>query len=179
MYRTLGIHWASSVPAFLALACLPFPFLFYKYGASIRKKCKYASQSEAFMEKIRLQAASRSQPQDRSPASDSDSSLTRAEATAEQEVIDYSFEDEKQPQGRFQTMRAANETSDGGELQKVATGRSNRSRRSVRTIKEEYDGNPYEIDRVNTRESFRRARAESAASRIGNVLGKTKSKQVE
>ncbi|KAK3203612.1 hypothetical protein GRF29_106g82664 [Pseudopithomyces chartarum] len=118
MYRTLGIHWASSIPAFLALACLPFPFLFYKYGASIRKKCKYASQSEAFMEKIRLQAASRSQPQDRSPASDSDSSLTRAEATAEQEVIDYSFEDEKQPQGRFQTMRAANETSDGGELQK-------------------------------------------------------------
>lgn len=42
MYHTLGIHWASSIPAFLALACLPFPFLFYKYGTPIRMKCKYA-----------------------------------------------------------------------------------------------------------------------------------------
>lgn len=53
MYSGLGIHWASSVPAFLALACVPFPFLFYKYGASIRRKCAYASQSEAFMQKMK------------------------------------------------------------------------------------------------------------------------------
>ncbi|KAJ5725342.1 uncharacterized protein N7483_006699 [Penicillium malachiteum] len=38
MYDNLGIHWASSIPAFLALACVPMPFLFYKYGAVIRKK---------------------------------------------------------------------------------------------------------------------------------------------
>ncbi|KAL1967131.1 hypothetical protein VTN77DRAFT_3422 [Rasamsonia byssochlamydoides] len=30
MYHNLGIHWASTIPAFLALACTPFPFLFYK-----------------------------------------------------------------------------------------------------------------------------------------------------
>lgn len=30
MYANLGIHWASSIPAFLALMCVPFPFLFYK-----------------------------------------------------------------------------------------------------------------------------------------------------
>lgn len=30
MYDALGIHWASSIPAFLALICVPFPFLFYK-----------------------------------------------------------------------------------------------------------------------------------------------------
>lgn len=53
MYDTLGIHWASSVPAFLALACLPFPFIFYKYGESIRMKCKYAAQAHAIMEQIR------------------------------------------------------------------------------------------------------------------------------
>ena len=35
MYDALGIHWPSSVPAFLALACTLFPFLFYKYGESI------------------------------------------------------------------------------------------------------------------------------------------------
>ena len=45
MYQNLGIHWASSVPAFLALLCVPFPFLFYKYGESIRLRCKYAAQA--------------------------------------------------------------------------------------------------------------------------------------
>lgn len=56
MYENLGIHWASSIPAFLALACVPLPFLFYRYGASIRKKCHYAAESEAFMEKMFGQA---------------------------------------------------------------------------------------------------------------------------
>ncbi|RYP47357.1 hypothetical protein DL768_006568 [Monosporascus sp. mg162] len=55
MYKDLGIHWASSIPGFLALACVPFPFLFYKYGPAIRERCKYAAQSAAFMR--RLQAA--------------------------------------------------------------------------------------------------------------------------
>jgi MFS family permease len=43
MYSGLGIHWASSVPAFMALACTPLPFLFYRYGAKIRERCKYAA----------------------------------------------------------------------------------------------------------------------------------------
>jgi hypothetical protein len=51
MYARLGIHWASSIPAFLALACLPAPFVFYKYGAAIRMKCKYSAQAhEALMQ---------------------------------------------------------------------------------------------------------------------------------
>jgi hypothetical protein len=45
MYRRLGIHWASSIPAFLALACVPFPILFYKFGASLRARCKFASEA--------------------------------------------------------------------------------------------------------------------------------------
>ncbi|KAF1964914.1 MFS multidrug transporter-like protein [Bimuria novae-zelandiae CBS 107.79] len=173
MYSGLGIHWASSIPAFLALACLPFPFLFYKYGAAIRKKCKYAAQSEAFMDKLRSAAARRQVAN----VGESASSITQAEENAEQEAVDYSYEEEKEPRGRFETMRAANETSDGGELQKVRTGRSARSTRSVRTTKEEFYDNPYEIDRVHTRESFRRARAESTGStgsRIKPVLSKTK-----
>ncbi|KAI9902272.1 hypothetical protein N3K66_004089 [Trichothecium roseum] len=52
MYDALGIHWASSVPAFLSLACMPFPFLFYKYGAAIRKRCKFAAESADFMAKV-------------------------------------------------------------------------------------------------------------------------------
>ncbi|KAL2671627.1 hypothetical protein Neosp_014217 [[Neocosmospora] mangrovei] len=53
MYENLGIHWASSVPAFLALACLPFPLLFYKYGEWIRSKCKYAAEAAAVLAQIR------------------------------------------------------------------------------------------------------------------------------
>ena len=53
MYDGLGIHWASSVPAFLAVACVPFPFLFYYYGHRIRQKCKYAAEAAAFVERMR------------------------------------------------------------------------------------------------------------------------------
>ena len=53
------------------------------------------------------------------------------------------------------------------DLEKVNTNRSTKSGRSVRVLNEDaYDGNPYAIDRVNTRESFARvARANSGASR--------------
>lgn len=57
MYDALGIHWASSIPAFLALACMPFPFLFYKYGESIRLRCKFAAEAAAVLEKLRGAAA--------------------------------------------------------------------------------------------------------------------------
>ncbi|GAB1216028.1 Efflux pump fub11 [Aspergillus terreus] len=53
MYENLGNHWASSVPAFLAVACVPFPFVFYKYGAEIRMKCKYAAEAAKILEKMR------------------------------------------------------------------------------------------------------------------------------
>ncbi|MCJ1407457.1 MFS siderochrome iron transporter 1 [Ptychographa xylographoides] len=52
MYNNLGIHWASTIPAFLALMCVPFPFLFYKYGARIRRKCKFAREAEDTMARI-------------------------------------------------------------------------------------------------------------------------------
>ena len=53
MYDNLGIHWASTIPAFLALACVPFPFLFYKFGPVIRKKCKFAREAAEVMAKIK------------------------------------------------------------------------------------------------------------------------------
>lgn len=52
MYANLGIHWASSVPAFMALLCVPFPFLFAKYGATIRQHCRYAARAQALVEKL-------------------------------------------------------------------------------------------------------------------------------
>jgi hypothetical protein len=53
MYEDLGLGWAGSIPAFLSLACVPVPFLFWKYGAAIRSKCKFASEAEAFLHKMR------------------------------------------------------------------------------------------------------------------------------
>jgi hypothetical protein len=53
MYQNLGVHWASSVPAFLMLACFPFPILFYKYGEGIRRKCKYSAEAARFMDSLK------------------------------------------------------------------------------------------------------------------------------
>ena len=53
MYKNLGIHWASSIPAFLALACVPFPFLFYKYGPMIRRKCKFSREAAEVMDMLK------------------------------------------------------------------------------------------------------------------------------
>jgi multidrug resistance protein len=42
MYHRLGYQWASSLLAFIALACCAIPYLFYFYGASIRKRSRFA-----------------------------------------------------------------------------------------------------------------------------------------
>src|SRR5690606_36634473 len=42
MYNRLGYQWASSLIAFLALACCAIPFCFFYYGEAIRKHSKYA-----------------------------------------------------------------------------------------------------------------------------------------
>ena len=42
MYDRLGDQWASSLLAFVSLACCAIPFLFWKYGAIIRSHSKYA-----------------------------------------------------------------------------------------------------------------------------------------
>ncbi|EHY52108.1 hypothetical protein HRR83_003328 [Exophiala dermatitidis] len=52
MFTNLGIHWASSIPAFLTAACLPFPFVMYRYGPKIRMKCKYAHEAAMLMAKM-------------------------------------------------------------------------------------------------------------------------------
>lgn len=44
-YKGLGDQWASSIPAFLVVGCLPFPFLFWRYGSQIRRKCRYAAEA--------------------------------------------------------------------------------------------------------------------------------------
>ncbi|GAQ42263.1 MFS transporter [Aspergillus tubingensis] len=50
MFQNLGLHWAASVPAFLSVACVPFPVILYIYGEKIRKRCRYGNEAEIFMQ---------------------------------------------------------------------------------------------------------------------------------
>lgn len=138
MYAKLGIHWASTIPAFLALACVPFPFLFYKYGTAIREKCKYAAEAAAFMRQLK------EQKDEGDSASD--------QADKEQAAIDYSYEAEED-QPRFEGIKTQGE-QDGNSRIKLSRTKS-------------YEANPYDIDRVATRDSFtgRRSRASSIRSK--------------
>ncbi|RPD67408.1 MFS general substrate transporter [Lentinus tigrinus ALCF2SS1-6] len=43
MYHNLGNGWAASTWAFISLAMIPIPFLFYRYGRSIRARSKRAA----------------------------------------------------------------------------------------------------------------------------------------
>lgn len=44
MFQRLGVPWATSTLAFIALAMVPVPILFYKFGATIRKKSRFVPQ---------------------------------------------------------------------------------------------------------------------------------------
>ena len=150
MYDNLGIHWASSIPAFLALLCVPMPFLFYKFGPPIREKCKFAAQSAAFMMNLQKQMdAQNAEESDEQTVTGSvsvsaeddekiDAQKKDAERrdSAEGEAIDYSFEDETQGEG-------------------FAPIRPTQSRPEPTARKTSYEGNPFDLDRVNTRDSFK------------------------
>ncbi|KAK1988121.1 major facilitator superfamily transporter [Colletotrichum cereale] len=45
MYNKLGYSWASSLLAFLTVAMLPFPFIFFKYGKRIRGRSRFATRA--------------------------------------------------------------------------------------------------------------------------------------
>ncbi|PYI02722.1 putative MFS transporter [Aspergillus sclerotiicarbonarius CBS 121057] len=57
MYHNLGIHWASSIPAFLTLACMPFPVVMYRYGGALRMKCKYAFEAAEMIRQMQQPAS--------------------------------------------------------------------------------------------------------------------------
>jgi hypothetical protein len=41
MYARLGLGWGNSVLAFIAVALIPIPLLFLKYGEAIRKNPRF------------------------------------------------------------------------------------------------------------------------------------------
>lgn len=52
MYDNLGVHWASAIPAFLILACIPAAMILQRYGATIRAKSKWAARAEKELKAI-------------------------------------------------------------------------------------------------------------------------------
>ncbi|KAE8387961.1 hypothetical protein ETB97_007928 [Aspergillus alliaceus] len=143
MYNDLGVHWASSIPAFLAVACVPFPFLFYKYGPVIRTRCKYAAQSDAFMKKLMEQSVNTHQ-------------VTDAEKKSVNAAEDESKDTDYSPSAPTPVSSQLEDLPSGAKFGRVHSIASEASRRSEGVNSQTaYDANPYDIDRVNTRESFK------------------------
>ncbi|KAJ5506990.1 Major facilitator superfamily domain general substrate transporter [Penicillium expansum] len=138
MYQNLGIHWASSIPAFLALACVPFPFIFYKYGARIRQRCTYASEADAFMRRLaeRNQAARREEPD--SEKNDKTNSVTGVSDDAE--LSDTDTLSTVPSRGTIARYASRASRQSGQSLHRVATAT-------------QYEENPYDLDMINTRQS--------------------------
>ncbi|KAK3381165.1 major facilitator superfamily domain-containing protein [Podospora didyma] len=55
MFASLGVWWSLSIPAVLSLVCLPFPFVFYRFGPAIRARCKYAGEARMAAQRARQQ----------------------------------------------------------------------------------------------------------------------------
>ncbi|KAF2086226.1 MFS general substrate transporter [Saccharata proteae CBS 121410] len=132
MYAGIGIHWASTIPAFLALICVPFPFLFYRYGPAIRVRCKFAAEADAFMKKMR------------GDVPDAGGRFQRIKVAGEQ--------------GPPQLLGAT--AADG---QRIRRAKSKTSMLSTQS--REYEGNPYDIDRVNTHDSFAKTRSRAGSAK--------------
>ncbi|KAK4174595.1 major facilitator superfamily domain-containing protein [Triangularia setosa] len=43
MYEALGFQWATGLLAFITLALLPFPYIFFRYGKRIRQRSRFAT----------------------------------------------------------------------------------------------------------------------------------------
>lgn len=219
MYANLGIHWASSVPAFLALACVPFPFLFYKYGAKVRVNCKYAAQSDKFMRDMAGQQGKSGGSS--SASSDDEVEVDEAEGekqmpqigkmkeaggegydttetSTDLEKSDFSSSEQKpQKQKTTPSSRPIEEvedplprreslissssatTEDDNERDEptFAPITSTRSRTRIPAAggTTYYNGNPFDLDRVNTRESFKNSATKDAKDKEGKERSRSNS----
>jgi len=104
MYRNLGIHWASTIPAFLALACAPFLFVFYKVGEKIRLKCKWASQAHHIMIEMKKRQAER-----------------EAEEEGGEEEEDSSDSEDEKAEKENTEKEAGQDAGQGTDMSRIAT----------------------------------------------------------
>lgn len=154
MFENLGIHWASSIPAFLALMCVPFPFLFYKYGPAIRKRCAFAKEAMEVLQELKQSEGTDESGHHNSgkkaqhdatdsdsaskPAGESDKEQESASERAKQLSAEEAKEYEAAPDLEAGTAgpgagAGIGDESAGAPLSQVQTQKSTRSARSART----------------------------------------------
>lgn len=142
MYQNLGIHWAASIPAFLSLMCVPMPYIFWRYGSAIRTRCKYAAEAAAFIQKVQAQVEE-TESEEENEEQQSEHSIDKAKEHEEEreeqdhQAIDYSYEAEDD-QPRLEPVKST-------------AGRGPTLARSCKS----YDNSPFDLDRTNTKDSFR------------------------
>ncbi|EME88247.1 uncharacterized protein MYCFIDRAFT_159481 [Pseudocercospora fijiensis CIRAD86] len=172
MFANLGIHWAASIPALLALICVPFPFLFWKFGARIRTKCKYAAQSESFMRQMMNQTLSKPQ-EDENADPFSEGETTAAENTDTDEKPQDSESPVEGKESRRRSRREEEEEearresiieSEIGEDDEPRFAPITASKSRTAQPETSYELSPFDLDRVNTRESFKRSASRSRAN---------------
>ena len=153
MYQNLGIHWASSIPAFLSVACLPFPFLFYKYGKTIRVRCKYSAQSEAFMRKLQqqMQGGERELGPTEEKKIEEEAEKEEEKEEAEEQALGGAPLTREETASALQ-RRISRARTRAQSVESARTARSGANELGLRRTST-YEGNPFDLDRVNTRES--------------------------
>ena len=82
-YYNLGIHWAATIPAFLSLACTPFPFVFSRLGSRIRERCKYSAEAARIRSMLQNNARARPLSAPQQVANDSREAEGKLEAEDE------------------------------------------------------------------------------------------------
>ncbi|EPS38601.1 hypothetical protein H072_7625 [Dactylellina haptotyla CBS 200.50] len=150
MYQKLGIHWASSVPAFLALACVPAPFLFYKYGEAVRLKCKYAGRAAEFMQQLQKQSEENNEFPIEEPAAEKDDEISMAR------ILQDNSGRLEIPLPRLQltkTQSRSSVTKDGLSRQHTKESRTCEKEHQANGLRR-WESNPFDIDRVNSHEAF-------------------------
>lgn len=63
MYHNLGVNWASTLVAFLSLACAPLPVLFWLYGAKVRVMTQFGREADQLGQMMRMMAQQQQKPQ--------------------------------------------------------------------------------------------------------------------
>ena len=171
MYHNLGIHWATCIPAFLSLACVPFPFFFYKYGPKVRRLCKYSKESDDFMRLLAQRATAVA-------------TVSREEKEAEEEVEEAEREMQETQREVVVAPEVAAEVPESPISEKLSRTETRkeesladlqRTRTSLAELERKettYEENPFDVDRVHTRDSqISRVSRRSSKSRRKGFLG--------
>lgn len=152
MFRNLGIHWASSIPAFLALVCVPMPFAFYHFGHAIRMRCKYAAEAAEFTRQLQARAntdanaeiaaeeekeRAREDAEEKQVEAHVDAAAVAGDQRGPAPAADYDASEYEQPPPPAE--EAADDVEKGAPLRQTLTSstiRSSRSHRSYQMAKD-------------------------------------------